>query len=364
MTNKTVYILQGLPASGKSTWTENYIKDNPNQRVEVLSYDTYRQREPFASYEDINEREKALKTQLITDLRFLLLDDDYDVIIVDNTNLSQKSNNRIIQEGIQYSISKGASVHWEYVDHFLDVPVAECIRRDTYRDENKRVGPDVIFKLDKNARKLRGRRANKNLRAANAALHMAKVASDIPPRPTLIVDIDGTAAMIIDRSPYDGSRVYEDEVNYSLQHFILKWAAGHMFVENTTPLIVFLSGRENATLEEKSEGAGVTMVTMVTMVKDHTWAWLKDKFFQTLQRKDTNNDEFIRLDDLATTTLYMREEGDHRPDSEVKIDLFKQMKRDWPTTNVEMVIDDRDAVVSMWRRKLGLPCMQVNYGEF
>jgi hypothetical protein len=31
---------------------------------------------------------------------------------------------------------------------------------------------------------------------------------------------------------------------------------------------------------------------------------------------------------------------------------------------VEMVYDDRDQVVDLWRLELGLPCMQVNYGDF
>jgi len=31
---------------------------------------------------------------------------------------------------------------------------------------------------------------------------------------------------------------------------------------------------------------------------------------------------------------------------------------------VEMVIDDRDQVVAMWRKELGLTCLQVDYGDF
>lgn len=31
---------------------------------------------------------------------------------------------------------------------------------------------------------------------------------------------------------------------------------------------------------------------------------------------------------------------------------------------VAFVVDDRDQVVDLWRRELGLPCFQVNYGAF
>jgi len=31
---------------------------------------------------------------------------------------------------------------------------------------------------------------------------------------------------------------------------------------------------------------------------------------------------------------------------------------------VEFVVDDRQQVVDMWRRTLGLTCVQVDYGDF
>lgn len=55
-------------------------------------------------------------------------------------------------------------------------------------------------------------------------------------------------------------------------------------------------------------------------------------------------------------TLYMRPDGDHRPDHEVKLQLLRAMREDgyepW------LVVDDRPTVVAMWRRE-GLTCLQV-----
>jgi phosphoglycolate phosphatase-like HAD superfamily hydrolase len=59
--------------------------------------------------------------------------------------------------------------------------------------------------------------------------------------------------------------------------------------------------------------------------------------------------------------LYMRKEGDHRPDYRVKYDLLQQLKADgW---NPLMAFDDRDQVVNMWRLN-GIPCAQVAPGSF
>jgi hypothetical protein len=58
----------------------------------------------------------------------------------------------------------------------------------------------------------------------------------------------------------------------------------------------------------------------------------------------------------------MRAEKDNRKDSIIKRELFDKHIRD--KYHVDFVLDDRDQVVRMWRRELGLTCLQVNYGNF
>lgn len=59
--------------------------------------------------------------------------------------------------------------------------------------------------------------------------------------------------------------------------------------------------------------------------------------------------------------LYMRKEGDHRPDYVVKRELLGQLRAD----GYEPIIafDDRDQVVRTWREN-GVPCAQVAEGNF
>lgn len=59
--------------------------------------------------------------------------------------------------------------------------------------------------------------------------------------------------------------------------------------------------------------------------------------------------------------LYMRKEGDHRPDHVIKLELLAQIRADG--FEPIMAFDDRNSVVKMWR-EAGVPCAQVAEGNF
>ncbi len=133
----------------------------------------------------------------------------------------------------------------------------------------------------------------------------------------VLVDIDGTTAIMCDRSPYDETRVAEDTPNLpviAVIHAMMR--AGHR--------IVFMSGR--------TEGC-----------RDATEKWLIENM----------GGEF--------DGLFMRQVGDTRKDSIVKAELFDAFVRD--RYAVTCVLDDRDQVVRMWR-DIGLTVLQVADGEF
>lgn len=64
---------------------------------------------------------------------------------------------------------------------------------------------------------------------------------------------------------------------------------------------------------------------------------------------------------LPDGPVYMRKQGDHRPDHQVKVELLAQLRADG--NDPVMAFDDRDAVVKMWR-EIGVPCAQVAPGDF
>ena len=134
--------------------------------------------------------------------------------------------------------------------------------------------------------------------------------------PAIIVDIDGTLALNTGgRSPYDYSRVHEDTLNEPVATVVQ--------VLRHTHTVIIMSGRDGECYEQ-------------------TEAWLAS--------------HYIKYD-----ALLMRETSDKRKDSIVKRELFDEYVRDrW---NVELVLDDRNQVVDMWR-SLGLTCFQVAPGDF
>ena len=58
----------------------------------------------------------------------------------------------------------------------------------------------------------------------------------------------------------------------------------------------------------------------------------------------------------------MRATGDVRKDWIVKKELYKAHVKGQYFIN--FILDDRNQVVDLWRLDLGLPCLQVNYGDF
>lgn len=133
----------------------------------------------------------------------------------------------------------------------------------------------------------------------------------------IIVDIDGTVALkATDRSPYDWHRVGEDLPNGSVITVVR-----HMHVAGYR--LIVTSGR-----------------------------------METCRRE---TEDWLARNSLFPDVLLMRAEGDFRPDTEVKREMFEHAIADH--YNILIVFDDRQKVVDMWR-ELGLIVAQVAPGDF
>lgn len=144
----------------------------------------------------------------------------------------------------------------------------------------------------------------------------------LPPQDTtlpsaVICDLDGTLAVLEGRDPYDASTCDKDGINNNVLDVLndAKYEQGHT--------ILFVSGRE-------------------------------DKF-----RPQT--EIFLRKAGHRSDLLFMRPTGDFRNDAVIKEEIYnREIKGKY---HVDLVLDDRDRVVDMWRG-LGLETWQVNYGNF
>lgn len=121
-----------------------------------------------------------------------------------------------------------------------------------------------------------------------------------------MVDLDGTLAIINQRSPYDGHLCGQDVLNEPLYRVLVSlWANYYR--------IVLVSGRQEKTREA-------------------TETWLKAR-------------------NVRYSALYLREDKDNRPDADVKEDIYRE--RILPEFNVIAVFDDRPKVIRRWR-EIGL----------
>lgn len=133
----------------------------------------------------------------------------------------------------------------------------------------------------------------------------------------VIFDVDGTLAKMNGRSPFAWDRVGEDLPKSEII------SLAQMYKENGYKLIIF-TGRDG-------------------VCEGKTRIWL--------------DDHFVPYDEV-----HIRPAGDQRKDSIIKRELFEENIRG--KYYVELVVDDRDQVVDMWRKELGLTCLQVDYGNF
>jgi len=65
--------------------------------------------------------------------------------------------------------------------------------------------------------------------------------------------------------------------------------------------------------------------------------------------------------EIPYSAIYMRETGDHRDDSIVKVELINRIREDG--YDPYLVLEDRNRVVKAFR-DIGLRVLQVNYGDF
>ncbi len=70
--------------------------------------------------------------------------------------------------------------------------------------------------------------------------------------------------------------------------------------------------------------------------------------------------QWLKKYDVPYDLLKMRAKNDNRPDEIIKKEFIFEL---CILENIFLILDDRKKVVKMWR-SLGLPCFQVNEGDF
>ena len=296
--NLEVIINIGVPASGKSTFTKNYLVKHPD--YVKISRDDFRYMlqnkgwcEPKVENMITSMHNDAILTALSNGLN----------VIVDNTNLKISTINEIINLVHEY-----ADVNYRV----FDVPYETLLERDAARERS--VGKDVIDKMWKQWLILKD---SFDFQPVKKAKYMKTITpnfnSELPD--CVIFDIDGTISHTNGkRGFFDLEKVDIDDLNLIVSEQI-------EFHKNKGRRIIILSGRDE-------------------ICRDLTEQWL-----------DFYN---IKFDDL-----FMRPKDDMSKDRYVKKKIYENEIQN--KYNVLAIYEDRLSVLSLWY-KLGLFTYNVNQG--
>jgi len=128
---RKLLILQGLPASGKSTYAKELLAKDPT--FKRVNRDSLRDMVDAGKWSQ--NREKLIRKSQLA-LAELYLSENFD-IVVDDTNLSPSAQ----EMWRQFAEKHKAKLETK----FFDTPVEECIKRDLVRPNS--VGQDVIMRM-------------------------------------------------------------------------------------------------------------------------------------------------------------------------------------------------------------------------
>lgn len=234
-------ILKGLPASGKSTFAKELV----NKGWKRVNKDDLRLMVDGGKWSRANEKEILALERAIA---FDFLSRGFNVV-VDDTNFAHES----------YWTNMASSNNHESEIKFFDVPVMECVERDSKRGD-KAVGAKVIFRM------------------YDQYLRPKPVEWSEDKQNCYVFDVDGTLAKMNGRSPYDYSLVHTDTVNHNVAMI------ARLLAQSGLPIII-LSGRTD------------------------------DCKFETLKWLYENN--------IPHDAIYMRKTGDNRNDAIVKKELYE-----------------------------------------
>ncbi len=305
--NMKAYITVGLPASGKSTWAREFAKTHP---VVIVNNDTIRN-EIYARLghrnwsKEIEAEVKRIREEMILDAAKQGMD-----VIVDNTHMNPWSRNQIEH------FCKQNGFETEIVD-FTEVPIDECIRRDSLRTGHEKVGEEVIRKMWKTYTTKKAIRYLPDYQVNGLPL-------------CLIVDLDGTLAWNNTGRNFYGNDVHLDAVR--------------LFVRDTIEALGNLDKIEKIFIFSGREGNPELVA--------NTISWLNEKcnFSEKVKNK---------------LSLHFRPEKNVEPDAKVKTELYNAVVKD--QYSVFAVFDDRAQVIRNCWKPLNLPvfrCGVIDEDEF
>lgn len=299
---KKIIVTVGISNSGKSTWAAEQVQNNINSTI-LVNRDKIR--ELLFGYTETTVNQYYLRTDLnklekqVTKYEDTLIHEaltEGKTVIVDATHLDAKYIERFKFWNVLVELK------------FFDIALKEALTRNMSR---ARKVDEAIIKKQYN-RYVQIRKEFENIQGFGSV----NFTNDNDLEPCFLIDIDGTLAHMTDRSPYEWKRVGEDYIDVSVKKVVNSISRTH------GAKIFICTGRDGICLKE-------------------TIDWL--------------NEHNIYYD-----KVFIRKEGDMRPDWVVKEEIWRQIAKD---NYILGLIDDRLQVVRR-ARALGLKVFNVEYNNF
>jgi len=304
--NKNIEIILtiGIPASGKSTWSKDFVKYKSENFVRVCR-DDYRLM--LKESQTLDSKGENLVTELVNNAIASAANARYNIII-DSTNLNLK----YLEPQIKFCQKYG-----DVKFRVFDISLNKAKERDAERVAS--VGDKVLDKMWNQYRNIID--SGYDLYSTRKKLERIETTTiedyDTIKMDCVVFDLDGTLAHNNGKRGYfDWLKVGVDEVDEIVKETLLSFKSSNY-------KIVIVSGRDGESLQKTIE-------------------WLKDN-------------------EIPYDDIYLRLKGDYRKDTVVKTEIYYQnLKHKY---NILCVLEDRKKVVDMWRG-LGIKCFQVIDGDY
>lgn len=305
MNNQYIHILIGISGSGKTTWSRNLIKKDPN--TVRVNRDDIRMQITASKDRLLDSKLEKLVTKIQHEQIKTMLDSGYNVII-DNTNLKGS-----YIKGFIDAFNHMATINLVKIGCSLN----EAKIRVTKRDDL--LLSDTSY-IDKQHNQYKSLSIN-----TDSMYQKTTPYSYIVDKNCIICDLDGTLSLYEEgQSPYD--REFErDIVNTPIRDFLESMAQWKNDDSMQYYKIFLFSGRSSKYVKQ-------------------TRQFLNRAFGSDVDYK-----------------LVMREEGDNRRDSHVKMDMYNTHVKD--KYNVFCVFDDRLQVIEEVWNRLGVFVFNCNQGN-
>lgn len=293
----SMLILNGVSGSGKSTFAKAWVAEDPDARIRV-NYDELRRQmfgENWVFNRPDEDRMQAHARDIVERAGRAGLS-----VVIDNTNLSRHVRDRWA------ALGKDLGLRVEEED--VLAPISICVQRDAARDPHESVGAAVIY---------------------DQALRYGFLEWHVDDR-IVICDIDGTLADCSSRLRYIKPATENDPT------FKKDWKKFHAEVSGDAPITELID-----LVNSLSVTKSIVLLTGRPMVAG----------------KDTV--KWLEQHDVCYDYLFMRRNGDHRADWEMKQEVLEYL----PKEQIHLVLEDRDGPTKMFRSH-GLRVLQVADGSY